>query len=167
MESSPLAAMQPPPLPPAWGCRRDLLAPPRPRQSATGAAANLFGTGSFNFKDMSMVRSHSDYFTSRPVRGSSPAASLAADLSQNFHIDQRCVSYTQRGCSALEIPTDSIVGSPQLPTPRRSLFTSANVFQRSNVRGKAHDLELAEHPESILMTMQQTVPPPRQSDGKV
>ncbi|KAI9834925.1 MAG: hypothetical protein M1819_002648 [Sarea resinae] len=42
----------------------------------------------------------------KPVRGSSPTASLAADLSQNFHIDQ----------------------SPHFPTPRRSLFTSSNLF---------------------------------------
>ncbi|KAI4116499.1 MAG: hypothetical protein LQ338_007705 [Usnochroma carphineum] len=46
-----------------------------------------------------------DYFNLKPVRGSSPTASLAADLSQNFHIDQ----------------------SPQLPTPRRALFSS-NLF---------------------------------------
>lgn len=32
-------------------------------------------------------RSTSDYFTAKDVRGSSPAASLAADLSQNFRID--------------------------------------------------------------------------------
>ena len=32
-----------------------------------------------------------DYFTLKPVRGSSPTASLAADLSQNFHIDHRYV----------------------------------------------------------------------------
>jgi M-phase inducer tyrosine phosphatase len=63
-----------------------------------------FGSGtmlvasSFNFKDLSMMgktktktKMDSDYFTSRPMRGSSPTASLAADLSQNFHIDQRYV----------------------------------------------------------------------------
>ena len=49
---------------------------------------------SFNFKDLSMMRkskakTDADYFSSRPMRGSSPTASLAADLSQNFHIDQR------------------------------------------------------------------------------
>ena len=51
-----------------------------------------FGTSSFNFRDLSMKKSHSDYFSLKPVRGSSPTASLAADLSQNFHIDQRCAS---------------------------------------------------------------------------
>lgn len=52
-----------------------------------------------------------DYFQMKPVRGSSPTASLAADLSQNFHIDM----------------------SPQLPTPRRSLFTS-NLFGTIDLR---------------------------------
>lgn len=42
----------------------------------------------FNFRDMSMLKSKSDYFSFNPVRGSSPTASLAADLSQNFHIDK-------------------------------------------------------------------------------
>ena len=36
-----------------------------------------------------MKKPSSDYFTLRPVRGSSPTSSLAADLSQNFHIDKR------------------------------------------------------------------------------
>ncbi|KAL8955972.1 MAG: hypothetical protein Q9193_006359 [Seirophora villosa] len=52
-----------------------------------------------------MNQAPTDYFNLKPVRGSSPTASLAADLSQNFHIDQ----------------------SPQLPTPRRALFSS-NLF---------------------------------------
>jgi len=30
-----------------------------------------------------------DYFSMQPVRGSSPTASLAADLCQNMHIDRR------------------------------------------------------------------------------
>lgn len=38
-----------------------------------------------------MKKGHGDYLNMKPVRGSSPTASLAADLSQNFHIDQRCV----------------------------------------------------------------------------
>ncbi|KAL9057765.1 MAG: hypothetical protein Q9162_002106 [Coniocarpon cinnabarinum] len=54
----------------------------------------------FNFKDMSMLKSKSDYFSYNPMRGSSPTTSLAADLSQNFHIEQ----------------------SPAFPTPRRTLF---------------------------------------------
>lgn len=50
----------------------------------------------FNFRDLSMHkdgpvrRSNLDYFNmSKPIRGSSPTASLAADMSQNMHIDQR------------------------------------------------------------------------------
>ncbi|KZF22431.1 putative cell cycle control protein tyrosine phosphatase Mih1 [Xylona heveae TC161] len=96
--SSPLAAMQPPPLPlGSWGYMSNV-----PTSHSRLAGNAMFGPGSFNFKDLSMKRSSSDYFSMKPVRGSSPTASLAADLSQNFHIDQ----------------------SPQLPTPRRSLFTS-------------------------------------------
>ncbi|KAK7533293.1 uncharacterized protein J3D65DRAFT_77933 [Phyllosticta citribraziliensis] len=99
MESSPLAVMQPPPSPGTWGYRRD-LASTRPRFSSLGA-------NSFNFKDLSMKKSSADYFNTKAARGSSPTVSLAADLAQNFTIDQ----------------------SPQLPTPRRSLFT-ANLFQK-------------------------------------
>lgn len=50
-----------------------------------------FGGNPFNFKELSMKKSSSDYFNMKPIRGSSPTASLAADLSQNFHIDQRYV----------------------------------------------------------------------------
>lgn len=50
----------------------------------------------FNFKDMSMFNPRPDYFNIKPVRGSSPTASLAADLSQNFHIDQRCALLNRR-----------------------------------------------------------------------
>lgn len=103
MESSPLAVMQPPPSPGTWGYRRD-LASTRPR-------FNLGGNG-FNFKDLSMKKGNSDYFASKAARGSSPTVSLAADLAQNFTIDQ----------------------SPQLPTPRRSLFTT-NIFQRAENKG--------------------------------
>ncbi|GAB7351536.1 hypothetical protein MBLNU459_g2172t2 [Dothideomycetes sp. NU459] len=96
--SSPLAAMHPPAYP-AWGSRRDLPA-------ARWATSQSFGANSFDFKELSMKKpAQPDYFTLRPVRGSSPTASLAADLSSNFHIDQ----------------------SPQIPTPRRSLF-GQNLF---------------------------------------
>ncbi|KAK5990727.1 M-phase inducer phosphatase [Cladobotryum mycophilum] len=50
-----------------------------------------------------LAKGTSDYFA-KEVRGSSPAASLAADLSQNFHIDNE--------------------SSPKFPTPRRALFTA-------------------------------------------
>ncbi|KAF1810781.1 Rhodanese-like protein [Eremomyces bilateralis CBS 781.70] len=94
--SSPLAAIQPN----VW------------KLGGRFESSSQLGPNSFNFRDMSMKRHTSnenkDYFaTSKPLRGSSPSASLAADLSSNFHIDQ----------------------SPQLPpTPRRSLFTS-NIFK--------------------------------------
>lgn len=80
MESSPLAVMQPPPSPGTWGYRRD-LASTLPR----------FSNG-FNFKDLSMKKSSSDYFVPKAARGSSPTVSLAADLAQNFTIDQRSVA---------------------------------------------------------------------------
>lgn len=57
-----------------------------------------FGGNPFNFKELSMKKSSSDYFNMKPIRGSSPTASLAADLSQNFHIDQRYVDGVSMGC---------------------------------------------------------------------
>ena len=87
--SSPLAAMQPPALPMGnFGCMATS------RESYTEFGSNyggslVYGPSSFNFKDLSMVRAPIDYFSLKPVHGSSPTASLAADLSQNFHIDQR------------------------------------------------------------------------------
>ncbi|KAL8675072.1 MAG: hypothetical protein Q9168_000555 [Polycauliona sp. 1 TL-2023] len=100
--SSPLAVMQPSPLPMGqWGCRnerQDMF-----RRHCGGQFT--FGPSNFNFKDLSMNKAPIDYFSLKPIRGSSPTASLAADLSQNFHIDQ----------------------SPQLATPRRALFSS-NLF---------------------------------------
>jgi len=54
-------------------------------------STSTFGPEAFNFRDLAMKRStNMDYFNMpKPVRGSSPTASLAADLSQNMHIDQR------------------------------------------------------------------------------
>lgn len=83
--SSPLAAMQPPSM--LFGhCFRA-------ESSSYSSCAPRSGLGPspFNFKDLSMKKGHGDYLNMKPVRGSSPTASLAADLSQNFHIDQRCV----------------------------------------------------------------------------
>ncbi|KAJ5432299.1 M-phase inducer phosphatase [Penicillium daleae] len=99
--SSPLAAMQPPSMLFGHCFRADA---PTSYPSLSG-----FGTNSFNFKDLSMKKSGPDYFNVKPIP--SPTASLAADLSQNFHIDQ----------------------SPQLATPRRSLFTS-NILCQANAR---------------------------------
>ncbi|KAK5078491.1 m-phase inducer phosphatase [Lithohypha guttulata] len=93
--SSPLAAMQQPMFMNRCGFGQDAMS------YASFARAN-FGPDSFNFRDLSMMgRRERDYFSMPPpVRGSSPTASLAADLSQNMNIDR----------------------SPQYPTPRRALF---------------------------------------------
>ncbi|KAI1001646.1 M-phase inducer phosphatase [Podosphaera aphanis] len=100
--SSPLASMRAPSFMPTWG-HNEIY---NPHSHTHHFSSNLFGPGAFNFRDNSTKRtSTSDCFQSKETRGTSPTASLAADLSQNFHIDM----------------------SPQLPTPRRSLFTS-NLF---------------------------------------
>jgi M-phase inducer tyrosine phosphatase len=82
--SSPLAAMHPPPIPGPWGYRRDL--PSRPLFGAHSLAPQ-----SFNFRDLSMKKRDMDYFALQPMRGSSPTASLAADMSSNLHVDQRYI----------------------------------------------------------------------------
>ncbi|PHH88064.1 hypothetical protein CDD83_8049 [Cordyceps sp. RAO-2017] len=88
--SSPLAALHRSMMPaPSWG-GRDIFRP--------SAVA-----GSFSLREQ-LHKSGSDYFNVKEVRGSSPAASLAADLSQNFRLDNDA--------------------SPQFPTPRRALFTA-------------------------------------------
>ncbi|KAF4835841.1 M-phase inducer phosphatase [Colletotrichum tropicale] len=86
METSPLAAMHRPMAVPTWG-NKDLFRP-RPHY-----------TGGHSLREQ--LHRSSDYFG---VSGSSPAASLAADLSQNFRLDNEA--------------------SPKFPTPRRALFTS-------------------------------------------
>src|SRR5258706_13320643 len=83
--SSPLTSMQPASFMPSWG-RKDLF---KSHTHSNLSGANAFGPGAFNFKELSMKRSNSDYFALQPIRGSSPTTSLAADLSQNFHIDMR------------------------------------------------------------------------------
>jgi M-phase inducer tyrosine phosphatase len=82
--SSPLAAMQPPSMLFGRCFRSDA-----PTSFPSFGARKMFGPNSFNFKDLSMKKPQQDYFNAKPIHGSSPAASLAADLSQNFHIDQR------------------------------------------------------------------------------
>lgn len=84
--SSPLAAMQPPAF---LGHCGGAFRADAPTSYASFAAANSYGSVGFNFRDLSMKKVQPDYFSLKPVRGSSPTASLAADLSQNFHIDQR------------------------------------------------------------------------------
>ncbi|KMU72695.1 M-phase inducer phosphatase 3 [Coccidioides immitis RMSCC 3703] len=106
-QSSPLAAMQPPSVMLRHHFRSEAKA-----GCSSFPAVRKFGPDSFNFRDLSMKTGHSDYFNTKALRGSSPTVSLAADLSQNFHIDK----------------------SPQLATPRRSLFT-ASLFGPENGRG--------------------------------
>ena len=83
--SSPLAAMRPQPCH-VWGNRKDL---PIPRSMQWGYQA--YGPHSFDFKSMSMHQkpAKQDYFSLKPVRGSSPTSTLTADLGANFHIDKR------------------------------------------------------------------------------
>ncbi|KAH8675940.1 rhodanese-like domain-containing protein [Xylariales sp. PMI_506] len=95
--SSPLAAMHPAPAA-NWGQHHDIY-----RTRAHLGSGNLFGSGAFTVREQ-LQRSKPGYFDLKGVRGSSPTASLAADLSQNFRIDNEA--------------------SPCFPTPRRALFTS-------------------------------------------
>ncbi|KAI1149584.1 rhodanese-like domain-containing protein [Nemania diffusa] len=90
--SSPLAAMHPTAAP-SWGYT----------SHGTFGAGNLFGAGRSSIRDQ-LQRAKPDYFNVKNIRGSSPSASLAADLSQNFCLDNEL--------------------SPRFPTPRRALFTS-------------------------------------------
>jgi hypothetical protein len=78
--SSPLAAMQPQPIPFGHG---------HWNLDNTSGRLGALGSGNFNFKDLSMRNNHSDYFNLRPSRSASPTACLAVDLSRNFHIDKR------------------------------------------------------------------------------
>lgn len=83
--SSPLAAMRPQAVPTWGGHRKDL-------SGSVYHGCQTFSPSSFDFNTMSMQREkpkRQDYFTLRPVRGSSPTASLTADLDANFHIDKR------------------------------------------------------------------------------
>jgi hypothetical protein len=78
--SSPLASMRAGPFQATYGSQADSL---------------VFGSGAmlappnFNFKDLSMKKAPSNYFNAKPMTGSSPGTTLAADLSQNWHIGQR------------------------------------------------------------------------------
>lgn len=79
-----------------------------------------------------MGRRERDYFNMPPlVRGSSPTASLAADLSQNMNIDRR---YGDK-IFVHAFQELNVSSSPQyFPTPRRALFNgNGNMF--SNFAG--------------------------------
>jgi M-phase inducer tyrosine phosphatase len=88
--SSPLAALQRPVPVPSWGSQDMFRSHPHSHFSTTSSAA-----GSLGLREQ-LHKSTGDYFGATETRGSSPAASLAADLSQNFRIDSaaRSVSLT-------------------------------------------------------------------------
>jgi M-phase inducer tyrosine phosphatase len=79
--SSPLAALHRPISASAWG-NRDLFRP-RPHSHYSGSSGGLT---SLSLREQ-LHKNTADYFSVKEVRGSSPAASLAADLSQNFRLD--------------------------------------------------------------------------------
>ncbi|KAG9257987.1 rhodanese-like domain-containing protein [Emericellopsis atlantica] len=104
--SSPLAAMQPTMAMPSWGAGPDMF-----RSHPRNPFANGGGVARRALRERLQK---TDYFNVKEIPGSSPAASLAADLSQNFRIDTEV--------------------SPQFPTPRRALFT-ANMMGGVETRG--------------------------------
>lgn len=132
--SSPLAAIHRPA--PLFG-RADMFRPhPHTQFLAPRPPA-------FNLRErFEAVQRNPDYFYVKPVRGSSPTASLAADLSQNFRIDNdfRLDSTERQSPRCVHAnPT-----SPSFPTPRRALFTS-NLMTAMEGRGKmlASDASIA------------------------
>lgn len=93
------------------------------------------------FRDRIMPKSKPDYFSVKGVHGSSPTASLAADLSQNFRIDNdaRYVPASKPPVLLGErhSTNDSCsCGSPRFPTPRRALFTTNTIINSFDGRGK-------------------------------
>ncbi|KAK7425673.1 m-phase inducer phosphatase [Neonectria magnoliae] len=98
--SSPLAAMHRPMPVPGWG--RDIFR----SHSHNHFSGSSGGSSGFSLREQ-LHKSTADYFNVKDIRGSSPAASLAADLSQNFRLDSDA--------------------SPHFPTPRRALFTSHTI----------------------------------------
>ncbi|EGX90659.1 cell cycle control protein tyrosine phosphatase Mih1 [Cordyceps militaris CM01] len=107
--SSPLAALHRPMPAPSWG-GRDIFR----SHSFVGPVASA----ALSLREQ-LQRGTSDYFACNEPRGSSPAASLAADLSQNFRLDSEA--------------------SPHFPTPRRALFTA-------NVMGGFHNRDYVTTP---------------------
>ncbi len=118
-----------------------LSAPPHTSHSSHSShSSHNSSTAEDNCKDIITMKSSCDYFSLKPVRGLSPTTSLAADLSQNFHIEQRYVgSFCPRHLlpnrearlSSLRMKCKLMLilftrcRSAQFATPRRSLFSAA------------------------------------------
>ncbi|KAI1169606.1 rhodanese-like domain-containing protein [Nemania sp. FL0916] len=142
--SSPLAAMHPTAAPsPSWGYGSRIF-----------AAKNPFAVARPNIREQ-MQRAQPDYFNVKAIRGSSPSASLAADLSQNFCLDNNT--------------------SPRFPTPRRALFT-AHMVDRASVTTPplpessspwatpdAMDISPLPHKQAFCASIEVTSPTPVQS----
>jgi M-phase inducer tyrosine phosphatase len=79
--SSPLAALHRPSLP-SWGSSSSDIF----RAHSHAHFPSAPGSSSMSLREQ-MHKNTGDYFNAKDIRGSSPAASLAADLSQNFRLD--------------------------------------------------------------------------------
>ena len=139
METSPLAALHRPTPVPAWGSRglfRSHTLSHYTSATSSGPSSISSSTcGSMGLREQMHKQAAGDYFNVKEVRGSSPAASLAADLSQNFRIDNEIRLATTRCLIDGWIWANTVNHSPQLPTPRRALFTTnlmSGVQDRSN-----------------------------------
>lgn len=123
--SSPLAALRP-----GFG-QRDIFRSHGGLLGATSLGGGLHDQYAFQ-------RPNEQYFNLKTVRGSSPAASLAADLSQNFKLnDSRLVDLPPKSKSLLDSCLQaSFCSSPMFPTPRRALFTTATMMGTMDSRGK-------------------------------
>ncbi|KAK3309716.1 Rhodanese-like domain-containing protein [Chaetomium strumarium] len=97
--SSPLAAIRP--APPSTFGQADLFGP--------HLVPSPLGRSQFAFHPQK-----AEYFNPSGIRGSSPGTSLAADLSQNFKLND---------------------ASPMFPNPRRALFTTAAMMNTLEGRG--------------------------------
>ncbi|KAL2154519.1 hypothetical protein VTH82DRAFT_3195 [Thermothelomyces myriococcoides] len=95
------------------------LAAMRPAPPSSFGQSNMFGShlvpSPLRKSQFTFQLSKQEYVNGKGVPGSSPGTSLAADLSQNFKLN------------------DS--SSPMFPTPRRALFTSATMMNALESRG--------------------------------
>lgn len=82
MASSPLTAIHRPSAVPGWGSN-DIFSSVTPSHPA----ASHLRAGPLNLHEQLQRGYNPEYFNLKDIRGSSPAASLAADLSQNFSLD--------------------------------------------------------------------------------